>query len=267
MLISLKSRRRRRKAGQTTVQMEALESRRLLTAVLSQAATNTVLGETDAGVVDAQSADGANDNSQLDGASARIVNGEATDAFPSVGIVNGGCTGTLISPTHVLTAGHCVENGRGGFIADDEGTFTINGQTFRTVKVTAHPQYNPNDFGAGFDIAIMELQSPVSGVEPREILRQSPVVGQMLTLVGFGESGTSQNGSNNDFGNKHVGQTPLEQVTQNHLVWTLDNHNEANTAPGDSGGPAFVEIDGKLVIAGVTSGGAGNAHALGGESF
>ena len=265
MLISLKSRSHRRKAGRRTVQLETLESRRLLTAVLSQSATNSVLGDID--VADAQSISEANDNSHLAGAIARIVNGESTDVFPAVGIVNGGCTGTLISTTHVLTAAHCVENGRGGFIADDEGTFNINGQTFRTVKVTVHPQYNSNDFGAGFDLAIMELQSSVVGVEPREILRQAPGVGQMLTLVGFGESGTSQNGSNNDFGNKRVGQTPLEQVTQNHLTWTLDSHNEANTASGDSGGPAFLEVDGKLVIAGVTSGGAGDSHSLGGESF
>ncbi len=266
MLISLKPRRRRTAAPRRTAAMEQLEARRLLTAALIHSEMHATC-ETDDADGDLSVADHAVDDLQSQGPVARIVNGDETTDFESVGIVNGGCTGTLISPTHVLTAAHCVESGRGGFIGDTQGTFTVNGQTYGTVRVTPHPQYNPNDFSAGFDIAIMELDRPVSGVQPSEILRQAPQVGDILTLVGFGESGTSQGGSNFDFGTKHVGQTPLEQVTQNHLFWTLDNHNEANTAPGDSGGPAYVEVNGQLFIAGVTSGGAGDAHGLGGESF
>ncbi|MEO2017919.1 MAG: trypsin-like serine protease [Fuerstiella sp.] len=197
----------------------------------------------------------------------RIVNGTTTTDYPAVGLVNGGCTGTLISSTHVLTAGHCVENSSGGgFIGDTAGTFVVDGQTYRTNDVTPHPQYNPNLWYVGYDVAIMQLDRAVSGVSPMQILRQAPQVGQMLTLVGFGEGGTNQNPVY-DFGTKREGFTPIDAVTNAHISWTFDNSNESNTAPGDSGGPAFVTSGSELYIAGVTSGGDNNSHALGGESF
>ncbi|MFK7820787.1 MAG: proprotein convertase P-domain-containing protein [Planctomycetaceae bacterium] len=193
---------------------------------------------------------------------ARIVNGNETSAYEAVGIVNNGCTGTLISPTHVLTAAHCTEG-----VGDRRGTFDVGGETYRTSDIIDHPDYNPNRFDVGYDISIMELDRPVTGITPMEIFRDTPEVGQLLTLVGFGEGGTSQGGSLNDFGNKRVGETEIDEVTNLHVSWDFDSHNESNTAPGDSGGPAFLTVGGDLFIAGVTSGGTGDAHDLGDFSF
>ena len=253
--------RRRRSLPVTSVsRLESpLEERRVLSAVTAAA----VMDHTDAG----SAQDSGLVSASQQGATALIVNGQSTSDYEAVGVVNGGCTGTLIAPDMVLTAAHCVESQNGGFIGDTEGTFTVNGQTYRTTKVTVHPSYNPNNFGAGYDIAIMKLERPVDGVTPYDINRTTPQVGQMLTLVGFGETGSSTSGSYNDFGNKTVGQTAIDEVSETHISWNFDSHDESNTAPGDSGGPAFVEQNGQLVVAGVTSGGDGDPHSLGDFSF
>lgn len=265
MLRLIPNKKRRRQQPATSVQQTeiALEERKVLSAVTAAVAdvgTSMVNHANDSSATELFSA-------SQKAVTARVINGESTSDYSAVGIVNNGCTGTLIAPDVVLTAAHCVEANGGGYIGDTEGTFEVNGQVYNTTKITVHPNYNPNDFGAGYDIAIMKLDRVVEGVTPHDINRTIPVVGQTLTLVGFGETGSSTSGSNNDFGNKTVGQTAIDEVTQNHVSWNFDSHDESNTAPGDSGGPAFLEQNGKLVVAGITSGGEGEAHALGDFSF
>lgn len=197
---------------------------------------------------------------------ARIINGQPTDAYEAVGIIGsvqagGFCTGTLISPTHVLTAGHCAQ-----FIdGDTQATFEVGGQTYRSQQISIHPAFD--SLTLENDVAVIELTEPVANVTPAAIFRGTPLVGDELIIVGFGAGGTPEGGASGAFGDKRVGVTFVDDVDELFVYWTFDDQGEANTAPGDSGGPGFLEVAGELYIATVTSGGTKSDASLGDIAF
>ena len=141
----------------------------------------------------------------------RIINGTPTSSWEAVGMVGDRWgyygSGTLIAPQYVLTAGHLAYG-----VASTSGRFKLGGVVYTTSQVYVHPNYHRNQIGTdqANDIAIFKLSRPVAGITPSSIYRNTPKVGEMLTLVGYGAGGSGNTGSNGDYGTKRVGTTPIE---------------------------------------------------------
>jgi secreted trypsin-like serine protease len=197
-----------------------------------------------------------------------IVNGASSGtSFPTVGFLaspDGSpfCTGTVIGPRTVLTAGHCVSQmGRTitpGEVRFGQGAQASFGATFTDVSaVTLHPSYRATETTLENDLALLTLATDV----PRAatpLYEATVAVGAEMTLVGYGVTdGTTDTGAGEK---RHVNVT-VASVDAG--TWRYDTVGGRSACRGDSGGPAFFDVGGTLHLAGVTSWGDETCTAMG----
>jgi secreted trypsin-like serine protease len=181
-----------------------------------------------------------------------IVNGTETSDWPATGMmmVQGqvNCTGTVVAPRKVLTAGHCIQGQSPWDLSFAFGP--SDGQIEGWVEVVdavAHPDYD--DQSLSNDIAVLTLaeDAPVAPVDMNPSMDAS-WIGETVTLVGYGVTdGPSQVG----IGTKREVDVVVDDLQATTLGYTTTNGQTA--CNGDSGGPAYATPNGTLVIAGITS--------------
>ena len=198
------------------------------------------------------------------GVAVAIINGQPDgSSHPYVGMVyNDGamCSGTLISPTAFLTAGHCTSSLRQGgsqVYVTFESQADLDPQgAYRGTPFT-HPSY------PAVDVGVVVLERPVTNVGygrlPAAGLVNTLGVGQPLTAVGYGgrevfPAGYLRPGVSRI---RYVGTLEFLGIYQGNYIRVSGGglrSNQAGVCFGDSGGPLFPRYDQTTVVGVVSRG-------------
>ncbi|MCI0489843.1 MAG: serine hydrolase [Blastocatellia bacterium] len=171
------------------------------------------------------------------------------ERYPSVGFVGRDGEGTLIAPQWVLTAAHVASG-----IPQSARHVEFEGVKYRVEQILIHPDWS----GRGpHDIALLKLVEPVKAVKPVSIYTATDEAGQVITFVGRGDTGTGLTGPKIQDRKKRAATNKVERADQQWLYFTFDDPATATdlegiSGPGDSGGPALIEKDGKTYTLGVS---------------
>jgi hypothetical protein len=172
------------------------------------------------------------------------------------------CTGALLSDgVSILTSAHCVADQYGVQRATTAYvTFTLkNGSyTTRAARFQVNPLYN-GQVDSPNDIAVLTLTAPAPSGIARYGLYSGSTLDQTITIAGYGFGGTGDAGYDEiDYpnGTLRVGQNQYDAASPNDglLYFDFDDglaahdalggmglrKKEAFVAPGDFGGPSFI---------------------------
>lgn len=178
-------------------------------------------------------------------------------AWPADQTVLDLCTATLVAPTMLLTAAHCVDPHThpgyqfGVFVGPDANAYptasTLIPKLLPIAAFHVHPDYD-RDPPFTADVALVELAAPLD-VTPLPVSFTAPTdddVGAPARIVGYGQTVYEQpNAAKYSADTVLAAIDPGDTITVGELA--------RRTCIGDSGGPALMDRNGVETVVGVNS--------------
>jgi uncharacterized protein (TIGR03382 family) len=178
----------------------------------------------------------------------------------------GVCSGTLIAPDVVLTAGHCADITPSTVVANTTDYSQAGGAKVKVARTAAYP-----DWDTTYDVSLVILAQPINSVMPRAIGTscsfQDFQPDTQVRLVGFGATDVQGVGSNTSL--KEAMTTVIDPSCTggygcNTMVapggeFVAGGTGSADSCFGDSGGPVYLETSRGPIVIGAVSRGVNNA--------
>ncbi|MEM7646315.1 MAG: trypsin-like serine protease [Pseudomonadota bacterium] len=170
-----------------------------------------------------------------------------------------GCTGTLISSTHVLTAAHCIQPGRPIDIVF--GLAFRGSERIAVSDIVVHPGFSGFPSGSTpqnpanqpvHDIAVLKMVADAPDGFLPAVVGYEPLLenGDTLLLAGFGQTNPFTGAG---FGRMRFVTTLFNFYNENALEIVFGPTPGQSACRGDSGGPMYIFRDNQLHVIGVTS--------------
>lgn len=170
------------------------------------------------------------------------------------------CSGVVLGPQTFLTAGHCVLTGSatGSSVRSGDDVTFSNSQVVRVKDWKIHESFSAaglavlNPTTPTADLAIVQTETAIPGVFPAQFVAKDFVinVGQELRIGGYGRSDGDDSSSSGIALYWDFLVATLNSSAHEMILTDTDLHMACH---GDSGGPVFVMINNKPLVAGLVS--------------
>lgn len=179
--------------------------------------------------------------------------------YPQIGHLSDG-EATLIKENWLVSAAHAAIVLNEELESGETPRVSIDNKQYDVEKIVLHPNFQMNETSIENDIALIHVKGSITHIPVAKLYDKQDEKGRQITIVGRGDFGTGLTGPHNWDKVTRAATNRIDEADGEWIIFKF-NHPESENAtelegvsgPGDSGGPAFIDIDDTRYIVGVSS--------------